>query len=410
MGFIFTNNFIETLTQGAMQFLSIVREVLSIGQEHLFFRFVGAFLIFGFFLVIRSLLTQIILKNIEWFILRKGKIKKQILIELEQPIRFIPVILGIYVALEYALPDLELRYKVPLFTSLGSIAFFWIIYNLIHPMAYFFNKVARLNVAILDWVVRLLKIILALVGFASVLEMWGVQIAPIIAGLGLFGMAIALGAKDLFKNILSGLAIVSEKRFKVGDIIHLENIDGIVENIGFRSTLIRRFDKSPVYVPNTDLADSAVVNFSDRDNRLISWKIELEYRTTAKQLKYIRNEIESFILNNKLYSQPPVSPIQVRLDAFKSSAISVLVYCFSATREWEDYLIAKEELVLNIKEIVEKSGGAFAFPSQSLYIEQLLEDKSNRKEVSAINIKKSEELKEKNKNKLTKTGRFGELH
>ncbi len=410
MGFVFSNNFGEMLLTGISQFLSLTRDFLSWGQEFILLRFIGALLILGFFLIIRSLITKFILKNIEWFILKQQpKIKQKILVELEQPIRFIPVVLGIYVALEYLMPDLDIKYKIPLFTSLGSIAFFWIVYNLVHPIAYFFNKVANLNTAVLDWVVRLFRMIIALVGLASVLEMWGVQIAPIIAGLGLFGMAIALGAKDLFKNILSGLAIVSEKRFQVGEIVWLsDDVEGVVENIGFRSTLIRRFDKAPVYVPNADLADTAVVNFSNRTHRLISWEIGLEYRTTAEQLRFIRNEIENFILKNKLYSQPPESPIQIRINSFSSSAITILIYCFSKTKSWEKFLRAKEELVLHTKETIEKAGASFAFPSQSLYIEQLLEDKSSRGKLTKLRLNKSDEVAKKNKSKLKNVGRIGE--
>ncbi|MBN1783833.1 MAG: mechanosensitive ion channel family protein, partial [Alphaproteobacteria bacterium] len=333
----------------------------------------------------------------------------RILAEIERPISFLPVILGVYASLEYLMPDMDLKYKVPLFMSLGSIFFFWVIYNLIHPIAYFFNTVAKLNTAILEWVVRLIRLTLVLVGLASVLEMWGIQIAPIIAGLGLFGMAVALGAQDMFKNILAGLAIVSEKRFKVGEIIRLSNdVEGVVEHIGFRSTLIRRFDKAPVYVPNADLADAAVVNFSERNNRRISWRIGLEYRTTADQLRYIRNEIEAFILKNNMYSQPPESPIQVRLDSFGESSVTLMIYCFTTTKVWEDYLRAKEQLVLRVKEVVEAAGAAFAFPSQSLYIEQLLEDRSMRGKVPRAHLAQSEQVAKKNKPKLKDVGRIGE--
>lgn len=409
-GFIFSSDFGKTLLVGISQFLTVVRGILSWGQEHLLLRIIGAALIFAFFLLLKSLIAKVILKNIEWFILKhQPKIKQKILAEIERPISFIPVILGIYVSLEYLMPDMDLKYKVPLFLSLGSISFFWIIYNLIHPIAYFFNKVAKLNTAIMEWIVRLIRLTLVLVGLASVLEMWGIQIAPIIAGLGLFGMAVALGAQDMFKNILAGLAIVSEKRFKVGEFIRLNNdVEGIVEHIGFRSTLIRRFDKAPIYVPNADLADAAVVNFSERNNRRISWKVGLEYRTTANQLRYIRNEVEAFVLRDNAYSRPPESPIQVRLDSFGESSVTLMIYCFTATKGWEDYLRAKEKLVLCVKEVVEAAGAAFAFPSQSLYIEQLLEDRSLRGKVKAPYLTKSEEVAKKNKSKLKDVGPIGE--
>ena len=91
-----------------------------------------------------------------------------------------------------------------------------------------------------------------------------IKIGPIIAGLGLFGVAVALGAQDLFKNLISGILVLVEKRFKVGDWIYLEGvIEGTVENIGFRSTVIRKFDKSLAIIPNFQFEENAVTNVSE---------------------------------------------------------------------------------------------------------------------------------------------------
>src|SRR5690606_24926556 len=99
---------------------------------------------------------------------------------------------------------------------------------------------------------------------ATILEIWGIKVAPILAGFGLLGVAVALGAQDLFKNLIAGLLILSEKRFSIGDWVRVKDlVEGTVESIGFRSTVIRRFDLSPVYVPNTMLSDNAVINFSN---------------------------------------------------------------------------------------------------------------------------------------------------
>ena len=132
-----------------------------------------------------------------------------------------------------------------------------------------------------------------IVGLAAVLEVWGIKIGPIIAGLGLFGVAVALGAQDLFKNLISGILVLVERRFKVGDWIEVENlIEGTVENIGFRSTVVRKFDKSLATIPNFQFAENAVVNVSKTTNRRINWLIGLEYRTTKEQLQIIESALE----------------------------------------------------------------------------------------------------------------------
>ena len=128
------------------------------------------------------------------------------------------------------------------------------------------------------------------------LELWGIKIGPIIAGLGLFGVAVALGAQDLFKNLISGILVLVEKRFKIGDWILVEDIiDEIVEKIGFRSTVIRSSINQLQLFQIFNLQKNAVINISQTTNWIISWVINLQYDTTVDQLKTIRNEIENYI-------------------------------------------------------------------------------------------------------------------
>ena len=204
---------------------------------------------------------------------------------------------------------------------------------------------------------------------AAVLELWGIKIGPIIAGLGLFGVAVALGAQDLFKNLISGILVLVEKRFKIGDWILVEDIiEGIVEKIGFRSTVVRKFDKSIAIIPNFQFAENAVINISQTTNWIISWTINLQYDTTVDQLKIIRNEIEDFITKHEDYK--PDLGYAVRIDKFADSSIDMYIRCFTKTDDWDEWLAVKERLAISIKQIVEKNKASFAFPSQSIYVEK----------------------------------------
>ncbi len=185
---------------------------------------------------------------------------------------------------------------------------------------------------------------------------------PVIAGLGLFGVAVALGAQDLFKNLISGIMILMEKRFTVGDVILVSGeVEGVVEQIGFRSTLVRRFDSTPVMVPNYKFAEQSVTNYTRRHHRRIRWLIGLEYRTSIDQLKNIRDEINNLIEKD---------------DNFADSSIDMLVQTFTVTNEWAEFLKIKENLAVKIIEIVENNEAGFAFPSQSLYVEKLSDEKT----------------------------------
>jgi MscS family membrane protein len=163
--------------------------------------------------------------------------------------------------------------------------------------------------------------------------------------------------------------VLVEKRFKIGDWIVVQGIiEGIVEKIGFRSTTIRKFDQSLAIIPNFQFAENAVVNVSETSNWLISWIITLQYDTTVDQLKTIRNEIENHINTSDNYD---VSlGVAVRVDKFSDSSIDMYVRCFTKTDSWNDWLTVKENLAIEIKQIVEKNEASFAFPSQSIYIEK----------------------------------------
>jgi len=222
---------------------------------------------------------------------------------------------------------------------------------------------------LIGWIIKSLKILIFILGLAAVLELWGIKIGPIIAGLGLFGVAVALGAQDLFKNLISGILVLVEKRFKIGDWILVEGIiEGIVEKIGFRSTVLRKFDKSLAIIPNFQFAENAVINISETTNWRIDWAITLQYDTTVDQLKKIRNEIEDHIKKSDDFDK--AVGIAVRVEKFSDSSIDMRVRCFTASNSFATWLEVKEKLAIEIKQIVEGNSAAFAFPSQSIYIEK----------------------------------------
>ena len=147
-------------------------------------------------------------------------------------------------------------------------------------------------------------------------------------------------------------------------------IEGVVEKIGFRSTAIRKFDKSLCYIPNNQFAENAVTNISKTSNRRINWLIGLEYKSTTKQLKLICGDIQKKIVNNKKIFVTSSTPVIVKINEFAASSIDILVRCFANTNDYEEFLVIKDKLAIDIKEIVEKRKCSFAFPSQSLYIEK----------------------------------------
>jgi MscS family membrane protein len=289
------------------------------------------------------------------------------------PLKIVPVIIGIYVALQIVdIGDQAEIYANRIIQSVVTLAVFWTLSRAVNAFEYVFTSLKdTLSPAVVDWMIKALQIILIILGFGAVAEQWGIAIAPLIAGLGVFGIAVGLGAQDLFKNLISGLLIISEKRFVPGEWIKADGVvEGTVEKINFRSTLVRRFDKSPVYVPNSALSDAAVTNFSRMTHRRIKWVIGVEYRTTVDQLKYIRDEIEAWLWNDTRFAKPPEAALFVRIDNFNASSIDYLIYAFTHTKDWGEWLAIKEEFAVAVMDIIEKAGTSFAFPSQTIYMQE----------------------------------------
>ena len=330
--------------------------------------------IFLLFLLLRGLISNFILKRLQNYVDKTSNKFDDALVKASTgPIKFLPIVLGIFVASSY----MEFDGKMLVFIdnvnrSLITILIFWLIHQIVEPLTYLIRRVEELlSKDLLNWVVKANKILIIFFGFAATLDIWGIKIAPIIAGLGLFGVAVALGAQDLFKNLISGVLVLVEKRFKIGDWIYVEGIiEGIVERIGFRSTVIRKFDKSIATIPNASFAENAVVNISETTNWRISWMITLQYNSTIEQLKNIRDQIEKYITTSKDYKISESTEHAVRIDKFSDSSIDMYIRCFTMTDDWSEWLKVKERLAVEIKQIVEKNGASFAFPSTSIYVEK----------------------------------------
>ena len=328
--------------------------------------------IFLIFLIFRGLISKLIIKKLEIISQRtSNKLDDTFVNAMVGPARFLPVVLGFFIASYYmSFSDDTRSFVDNINRTLITILLFWIIHQIIEPISYILSGLGKiLTRELIGWIIKSLKILIFILGAAAVLELWGIKIGPIIAGLGLFGVAVALGAQDLFKNLISGILVLVEKRFKMGDWILVEGIiEGIVEKIGFRSTTIRKFDKSLAIIPNFQFAENAVINVSQTTNWIISWIINLQYDTTVDQLKKIRDEIEGYIKKHEDFNTE--LGYAVRIDKFAESSIDMYVRCFTKTDEWEKWLSVKERLAIQIKQIVEKNGAAFAFPSQSIYVEK----------------------------------------
>ncbi len=336
--------------------------------------------IFLLFYLLRRLIARFILNRLSRIVSRtSNQIDDAVIEVLDGPLKFLPVVIGFFIASSYLdISENNQDFLDLLNRSLITIFIFWLLHQLIIPFSFVIkNFESKISKPLVDWTLKGLKILVIVLGAVALLELWGIRVGPVIAGLGLFGVAVALGAQDLFKNLISGIMILMEKRFTVGDVILVSGeVEGVVEQIGFRSTLVRRFDSTPVMVPNYKFAEQSVTNYTRRHHRRIRWLIGLEYRTTIDQLKKIRDEINTIIEKDENFAKNQNASFYVRIDSFSDSSIDMLVQTFTVTNDWAEFLKIKENLAVKIIEIVENNEAGFAFPSQSLYVEKLSDEKT----------------------------------
>jgi MscS family membrane protein len=325
------------------------------------------------FLLLRYLFTRIVIWRLQrWADRSDTRLNPATVQSLAPPISFIPVVIGLFIATPYLDVEGKLAYLTEtLLRSLVVFTLFWLIFAAIGPFSFMFGRLERvLTTSMVDWLMRALRVGVVFIGAAIILELWGIEVGPLLAGLGLFGVAVALGAQDLFKNLIAGILVLAEKRFNPGDWIHVDGVvEGTVETIGFRSTLVRRFDLAPVHVPNAKLSDNSVTNFSNMTFRRIFWTIGVEYRTTVDQLREIRDGIEKYILDSDDFVPPEQASTFVGFVGFNDSSIDIMLYCFTRTTKWGEWLAIKEKLAYHIMNTVQGAGTGFAFPSRSIYVE-----------------------------------------
>ena len=336
-------------------------------------RLVIAALLLTVFVLLRKIFAHFIVGALKRLAKRtKTRWDDLVLDALEQPLTFLPVALGVFLAAQaLGLQGAAASAANKIDQTLIALTIFWSLFRLVDPFAYLLAPLERVFTStLIQWVRKALKGFFIFMGAVAILTIWGIPVMPVLASLSLLSVVVALGAQDFFKNLIGGALIIAERRFQPGDWILVNGVvEGTVEKIEFRSTAVRRFDTALVNVPNATLSDSAVINFSKMTHRRIYWKIGVEYKTTLEQLREIRDGIERYVLDSDEFAHPPEVSTFVRIDAFNESSIDIMLYCFTRTTVWGEWLEIKERLAYRIKEIVEGAGTGFAFPSRTVYVE-----------------------------------------
>jgi len=211
------------------------------------------------------------------------------------------------------------------------------------------------------------RLLAALVVIAAILTAFGIlgfNLTTLLAGLGIGGIAIAFAAQKTLENLFGGISVLGDEVIRVGDYCRFGDRIGTVEDISLRSTRIRTDARTQVSIPNGTLATMSIENFSRRDKILFNPALAIRYETAADQLRYLLAEIRRM-----LYEHPKVEneSAYIRFANFDNSALRLEIFSYVLTQDANEYSAIREDLLLRIMEIVEKSGSGFAFPSQTVY-------------------------------------------
>jgi MscS family membrane protein len=227
---------------------------------------------------------------------------------------------------------------------------------------------SKLDEQLMPIIQRSMQGIVIIGGIIQSLRIFEVDVTALIAGLSIGGLALALAAQDTVKNLFGSLTIFLDRPFQIGDWINFSGINGTVEEVGFRSTRVRTFEGSLVYVPNGKLADMIVNNYGLRVYRRFRTTLNITYHTPTQKITPFIDGLKEII-----YQHPATlnDRSQVALSGLNASSIDIIFHTFLDVPGWPEELQAKQEALIAILDLAQLLGVSFAFPSTSIYVENM---------------------------------------
>ncbi|CAA6815420.1 MAG: Potassium efflux system KefA protein / Small-conductance mechanosensitive channel [uncultured Sulfurovum sp.] len=296
----------------------------------------------------------------------------RILSALKGPLSFVFLTIGF--RLFFTLLHIDTPFIEKLIDSMVLFNIFWAIYALVHALrgaVYHFTE--RFNPALAhemgNFILTIIRGVILAVALGAILQFWGINVAGLVAGLGIGGLAFALAAKDTAANLFGSIALLLDKSIRIGEWIKIGDVEGTVEDIGMRTTKIRAFGKALITLPNQVIANSPIQNFSRRGVRRIKMTLGLTYSTNSQQMESILTDIRTMLRSHKDIAQKET--MLVNFSSFDDSSLGIFIYTFTDTANWARYMEIKEDVNLKIMKIIEDNNSDFAFPSQSLYVESM---------------------------------------
>lgn len=299
-----------------------------------------------------------------------------LLVCIRKPLELLVLVLGLFVAVQIMqLPTEPTDVRAgahALLRALITVAGGWALFNMAGVFGTYLEALSAktdndLDDHLVPFVRKSLRVFIVILAAIMVIQNLGYSTSGLLASLGIGGMALAFASKDALANVFGSLMIIFDRPFKIGDVVTAGGMEGIVEEVGFRSTKIRTHNKSLISVPNSLIANMPIDNITLSNKRRIRMTIGVTYDATPAQLRDLTARLRSL-----LRQHPGLDPeaVQVNFTDFGASSLDILVQCFTVTPNWNEYMDVREDVCLQIMDILEELGMEFAFPSHSVYLRQ----------------------------------------
>ncbi len=306
-----------------------------------------------------------------WYKLRKLPSRTVWDTPLGMPLRCIMTILVHSLFIYLLAPPLLYRlYYFRFMEGLLAVSFAWLVSGIADKS--FDRAVSRTRTqgrggeSILVLMQRVTRIVMLVIAFVAALALFGINVKTTLAGLGIGGLAVALGAQKSLENLIGGVTLLMDKAVHVGNFCKIGNQLGTVEDVGLRSVKLRTLDQSLLVVPNGVLAQMQFENFGPRQKCLLSQLFSLRIETQFKQLRFVLDRVQ-----NMLNQQPAIDTgSRIRVASFAGAAYQLELWAYVKTRDWAEFTVIRQDVILKIAEIVETAGTRFAAPTQLTYLSE----------------------------------------
>lgn len=353
------------------EWFKTIGETLGIGETGLKIVLAVFFIVLGLFL--RQVIVKIIISTLFKLAKKTGnKADETLVYAIDRPLRSFIFGLSIWAALSvFTLPAPFRAFITLILRTFFILMLFWFFYRASDSISWLFERHLghdgkKPSPMLVSTFRKVLKIILFILETFMLVNEFGFDISGLVAGLGIGGLAISLAAKDAAANLLGSITVMLDKTYKIGDWIQTDKVEGVVEEIGFRSTKIRTFSNALIHVPNSSMSNEPVINWSRMGKRRVSYTLHIPLDTPPEKIEALLSRIREMLNSHEDLNK---DMIVVNMTGFGDETLEILIYFFTKTTSWVTYLEVSEDVNLKVLQIFKEEGIPIIAPAKRVLVE-----------------------------------------